>query len=272
MSSDVALLCVSAAGREPHYFGPSSAISFSRIASQSMGLHQSPAASASAPDESETAPRSARKLSYPPPTTGAALAKAYFDNVHSQYPFLHRPTFDSMAHQCHRDWSAASEPGALPAFFVLMVYAIGSLALGPKHSEDAEIFYAAAMDRSQSVFDADNLESLQAVLACAVYSVRSPVGASLWKISGLAIRTCIELGYHRSAERFRQSSDAITKEISKRCFWVAYDIDRTISFTLGRPTAIPDHAIDAEVSEVQRPRRANGVPQSTMLRSKRSTR
>uniref|UniRef100_A0A0B7KIT9 Zn(2)-C6 fungal-type domain-containing protein n=1 Tax=Bionectria ochroleuca TaxID=29856 RepID=A0A0B7KIT9_BIOOC len=31
LSSDVALLCLSAAGREPHYFGPSSALSFSRI-------------------------------------------------------------------------------------------------------------------------------------------------------------------------------------------------------------------------------------------------
>ncbi|GKT56666.1 fungal specific transcription factor [Colletotrichum tofieldiae] len=31
LSSEVALLCLSAAGREPHYFGPSSAVSFSRI-------------------------------------------------------------------------------------------------------------------------------------------------------------------------------------------------------------------------------------------------
>lgn len=38
LSSEVAFLCLSAAGREPHYFGPSSAVSFSRIAGATMGL------------------------------------------------------------------------------------------------------------------------------------------------------------------------------------------------------------------------------------------
>ncbi|CAG9951451.1 unnamed protein product [Clonostachys rosea f. rosea IK726] len=36
LSSDVALLCLSAAGREPHYFGPSSALSFSRIVTSGL--------------------------------------------------------------------------------------------------------------------------------------------------------------------------------------------------------------------------------------------
>ncbi|KAF7191361.1 Positive regulator of purine utilization [Pseudocercospora fuligena] len=249
VSTDVALLCVSAAGREPHYFGPSSAISFSRIASQSMGLHPSLGASPLTVDDDDSEVRDNRKLIFPSRIAGAALSRAYFENVAPQYPFLHRPTFDSWEERCHEQWANADAPPTshLPIFFVLMVYAIGSLALGPKHYDEAEAFYAAAMDRSQPVFDMDNLESLQAILACAVYSVRSPVGASLWKISGLAIRTCVELGYHRSTEKFHQSADSLTREISKRCFWTAYDIDRSISFILGRPTAIPDHAIDAEL-------------------------
>jgi hypothetical protein len=71
------------------------------------------------------------------------------------------------------------------------------------------------------------------------------------KISGMAMRHCIELGYHRSTERYRNSVDSLTKEISKRCFWVAYDIDRVASFILGRPASISDNAIDVEV--LQRP-------------------
>lgn len=63
----------------------------------------------------------------------------------------------------------------------------------------------------------------------------------------MAIRHCIELGYHRSAERYHRNTDALTKEMSKRCFWVAYDIDRVVAFTLGRPVGIPDDSIDAEV-------------------------
>jgi hypothetical protein len=67
------------------------------------------------------------------------------------------------------------------------------------------------------------------------------------KISGMAIRHCIELGYHRSADRYRRHVDPLTKEMSKRCFWVAYDIDRVAAFILGRPVGIPDELIDAEV-------------------------
>jgi hypothetical protein len=63
----------------------------------------------------------------------------------------------------------------------------------------------------------------------------------------MAIRHCIELGYHRSAERYRRHVDPLTKEMSKRCFWVAYDIDRVAAFILGRPVGIPDELIDAEV-------------------------
>lgn len=67
------------------------------------------------------------------------------------------------------------------------------------------------------------------------------------KSSGLAIRHCIELGYHRSAAHCRPHADALTVEMSKRIFWVAYDLDRVAAFTLGRPFGIPDEMIDVEV-------------------------
>ena len=105
VSTDVALLCVSAAGREPHYFGPSSAISFSRIASQALGLHTGAGASAAGTDSSDNDVREARTLTYPSRTAGAALSKAYFENVHPQYPFLHVKTFETWARKCHEQWA-----------------------------------------------------------------------------------------------------------------------------------------------------------------------
>lgn len=67
------------------------------------------------------------------------------------------------------------------------------------------------------------------------------------RISGVAIRYCVELGYHRSVNRYRKQTNPLVAEMSKRCFWVAYDIDRVASFILGRPVGIPDDCIDAEV-------------------------
>jgi hypothetical protein len=123
-----------------------------------------------------------------------------------------------------------------------------------------------ALDHISPLLAIDSLESLQSILCCAVYSIRSPVGASLWcyllpyhkrssinrlrrKISGMSIQNCIELGYHRSAEIYRRDADTLAKELSKRCFWVAYDIDRVAAFRLGRPVGIPEEAIDVEVCD-----------------------
>lgn len=122
-----------------------------------------------------------------------------------------------------------------------------------------------ALDHISPVLSSDGLESIQCILSCAVYSIRSPVGVSLWyatffvvtvclaahalrrKISGMAIRHSIDLGYHRSTEYHHRSADTLTKEMIKRCFWVAYDVDRVAAFTLGRPVGIPEAAIDVEV-------------------------
>jgi len=129
------------------------------------------------------------------------------------------------------------------------------------------MYFSWALDRIGPLLHMDGLHSIQALLCCAVYSIRSYNGASLWyvlprgngiisqvmadgpnrNISGMAIRQCVELGYHRSTEKYRTRADTLSKEISKRCFWVAYDLDCVASFILGRPKGIPDNAIDVEV-------------------------
>ncbi|KXH27020.1 hypothetical protein CSIM01_12595 [Colletotrichum simmondsii] len=253
LSSEVALLCLSAAGREPHYFGPSSAVSFSRIVSATMGLASTGGSSqhSHAGPGKDINPEVVREvpLRLPSPTLRANLSEAYFNNIHPQYPFLHKPTFQIWEETCLKaslDGDLSSVNGST-LFFVLMVYSIGSLVLGQNHYDAAEAYYSMALDHISAVLDLDSLESIQAILACAVYSIRSPVGVSLWKVSGMAIRHCIELGYHRSAERYHKNTDALTKEMSKRCFWVAYDIDRVVAFTLGRPVGIPDDSVDVEL-------------------------
>jgi hypothetical protein len=252
LSTEVALLCLSAAGREPHYFGPSCAVSFSRIVSATMGLPKRAGSSQhSAPMPEDHSPEVHRtvSISFPSPHLAATLSQAYFKNIHPQYPFLHKATFKAWEDLCMRANLAGDLDSVddLPLFFVLMVYAIGSLALGPAHRDSAEAYYSMALDHQAVVLDIDGLESIQSVLCCAVFSIRSPIGASLWKISGMAIRHCIELGYHRSVAKYRKLTDPLSAEMSRRCFWVAYDIDRVAAFILGRPFGIPDDVIDVEL-------------------------
>jgi hypothetical protein len=127
LSSEVALLCLNAAGGEPHYFGPSSAVSFSRIVSATMGL-KGEGSSCSPRDfeENEEIPpiiRPTRVPRLPSPSVSANLSRAYFNNIHPQYPFLHRPTFLKWEQDiCDVNQSGDnSAAGDIPLFFVLMV-------------------------------------------------------------------------------------------------------------------------------------------------------
>ncbi|EEA19007.1 conserved hypothetical protein [Talaromyces marneffei ATCC 18224] len=249
LSNEVALLCLGAAGREPQYFGPSSAVHFSRIVGSTLRLPRRGGTGSHYSNASDSATRrTARYLGFPDTATMAKLSEAYFSNIHPQYPFLHQPTFRAMEQECleaslRNNINAASESSL---FFVLMVRHFLSCFITPS-KQTPQGYYAMALNYIAHLLDMDNLLSIQAMLCCAVYSVRSQAGVSLWKISGMAMRHCVELGYHRSTERYRNSVDTLTKEISKRCFWVAYDIDLVASFILGRPAGISDSAIDVEL-------------------------
>lgn len=98
-----------------------------------------------------------------------------------------------------------------------------------------------------------------------MYSLRSLTGPSLWyerrsevinappdllpdrKLSGLALRQCIELGYHRSVKRYAPPANMLQHELRKRVFWVAHGLDCTVALRLGRPLGIHVQDIDAEL-------------------------
>lgn len=124
LSSEVALLCLSAAGREPHFFGASSAVSFSRIVSATMGLEKS----GSRTDSSQHSVADVRRtnnflfetqsshrvpIRFPTSEMKASLSEAYFRNIHPQYPFLHRPTFEKWENEC---WRAVADGTHLTVF------------------------------------------------------------------------------------------------------------------------------------------------------------
>lgn len=206
LSADVALLCLTAAGKEPHYFGPSSAVTFSRVVSAAMNLPNNVRGSRASTtnfDHGGSGWGFARPclVTFPSGPLGTALSQAYFNNIHPQYPFLHRPTFQFWEEMCFRadDSGDISNAGDIAQFFVWMVcisgfpcngsgsnstqvYAIASLTLGPAHYDTAESYYHMALAHQPSVLELDSIESIQSLLCCAVYSVRSPAGVSLWYV------------------------------------------------------------------------------------------
>ena len=134
LSAEVALLCLNAAGREPHYFGPSSAVSFSRIVSAAMNLPKKVGSSQRSTVEADNIGWSATRpvpVNFPLPGLASKLSAVYFDNFHPQYPFLHRPTFQLWEEACIKANASGNLPivGDIPLFFVWMVWNVLVLAL-----------------------------------------------------------------------------------------------------------------------------------------------
>lgn len=67
------------------------------------------------------------------------------------------------------------------------------------------------------------------------------------KLAGLALRQCIDLGYHRNSKHFNARTDPLRLELRKRVFWCAYVMETQAAVMLGRPHGIPYQEVDAEV-------------------------
>lgn len=95
LASKAGLLSLNAAGAEPHYLGPSSTFAFSRLINAS--LRQVTSKSPRRPNVSnQSGPEPSEMLApcpLPEYKVAVKLSNAYFSNIHSQYPFLHEPTF-----------------------------------------------------------------------------------------------------------------------------------------------------------------------------------
>lgn len=103
LASDVALLALNATGREPHYFGPSSALSFARIAGSVFKLNRAQDSSQADQEIDEATDhnqRRRRRVDFPSPSAALRISAAYFANIHPQYPFLHEPAFRRWEGEC----------------------------------------------------------------------------------------------------------------------------------------------------------------------------
>jgi hypothetical protein len=91
-----------------------------------------------------------------------------------------------------------------------------------------------------------SVQTIQILLLLAMYGLRAPRGPGAWPLVGIAMRMCIELGMHRKTIGV-PGRDAETEDHLRCIFWSCYCLDRQTSIILGRPFALADQDIDAEL-------------------------
>jgi hypothetical protein len=191
----------------------------------------------------------ASPIALPERSVVTALSKSYFDQVHPQFPFLHRPTYLEWEEGVLKAREEGKTPDPARLFFIFAVTAVGALTSSLSGDCLPERLYASAEMLFEHVMRLNSLASIQAILSCAMYSIRSPVGVSVWTLSGLALRQCIELGFYRKIPWSNKvESDLLKSQTRVRVFWCSYNLDRAAAVTLGRPVGIADCDIDVDVS------------------------
>jgi hypothetical protein len=241
------LILGSEENKEPHYLGPSSGLSIaeclSRIVHNAVGSKLLPINASNQPDSMVG---SQSKVAPPDDKIGDQILDAYFKNMHIRLPFLDHSEI------LHLHANRHQSPGPSPQeqfgrFKIFMVYAIGAAILQMTETYDStppNDFLVTALQFDPTLRESLSITSIEAMMLLVLYNLRSSSNSSVWYMIGLAMRICVDFGFHREA-RYQNLSPR-EAQLRRRLFWSVYIIERYTAWSLGRPFSIAEEEVDAE--------------------------
>ncbi|KAF7517657.1 hypothetical protein G7054_g13738 [Neopestalotiopsis clavispora] len=183
-------------------------------------------------------------LSLPSPAEARTLVDTYFATTGVLFPFVHKATFMDTFEQARRENFRTLRRSWLALLNIILAMATTIESTLYVSAADraarAEMFFA----RSEALcikatMSGTTLETVQTLLLMGLYLQGSNRSVKTWNIHGLAVKAAFHLGLH-SNEFSRKFSD-IDREIRARTWFGCIVLDRTLSMTFGRPSAIPDN-------------------------------
>ncbi|KAH7097069.1 fungal-specific transcription factor domain-containing protein [Auriculariales sp. MPI-PUGE-AT-0066] len=181
----------------------------------------------------------------PPPNEMTAYLNAYFDQMNTYMPILHRPVFERQL----RNADTMRDPHFIAV--VLLLCAIGSNLLastsqttgGPssvgwEYLDQVEPFFRVRTSSTPRLVD------VQIFLFGAIFTGAANLGqpSTTWMLFGIGLRLAFQAGAHR--QNAYSEHPNLIDELWKRTFWTMIILDRFMSSALGRPSAAPDEAFD----------------------------
>lgn len=237
------------------YIGASSSITLSRMVGSLVRGNDSLRASRTtspqpdghlSPKSYSDAPASAEHwavdMARIPQDVADRLLRGYLKHISTRWPIL-RSTYIRDLHSRRANLFNSYEKSILH-----LVYASGGRFLettGETGAFHCEQHHLSGMQYLDELIQGHDVRSVQLLIMLGIYSLRDPKGPGAWTYMGLAMRTCIDLGMHRRPPAGKYLH--LENEMRKRIFWTCYCLDRQISIVLGRPFAISDRDIDAEL-------------------------
>ncbi|CAG9990004.1 unnamed protein product [Clonostachys byssicola] len=240
---------------EPRFVGTSSGVTLAKaiLGSLECNMPVSPSVrSSQEPNMNVLLPRSSPPL--PSKESATYLIDIYFQCRTPHLPLMERADIlrcVQNAYQAHDNEAATvAQRKSRDVFITLMIFAISCCGLkgqvGRGASDRSESFFHSAVQCLDSTIGtaANDTKTLTDILLLAQYVSLSPSKGNLWTLSGLAIRACIELGFHWETNLVLRITQAQLNE-RRRLFWAAYYFDRLLVVTIGRPLGIEEQSLGA---------------------------
>lgn len=177
----------------------------------------------------------------PPLQEAEKLLDNYFTRFHIHHTFLLR---HDVLDVFGRVYDQSEPHAAMPQdyFRLLMVFAISATTMyrAGLCSEHPYGYFIAAEKYLNNIPLVRGLHAIENLLLVARFGMYHHIGTSLWEISQVCIRQCIELRLHKKSLR---SLEPLAEQHQRRIFWECYVLDRYSSGILGRPFAIAEEEI-----------------------------
>lgn len=206
----------------------------------------------------------------PDQTTARVLVEAFFINTHGLVQIFEHHRFMDEVERCYSD-PLSTEPSWL--CLLNLVFAIGLTMATPlsgstealvieklrsEHLDRAEVFYlnAKALSDPMNGLEDQDFWSVQALLLMSVYMLAKSKRNTAFALVGMATRSAQALGLHREETMVIFGPE---EQQARRNLWRSlFVVDRLLSCSLGRPTAISESDCSGDtLHPAQAPRAAD---------------
>jgi hypothetical protein len=247
---------------QPRFLGPSSGITLARMvmasirtdALQAVPLFSKQKAHNYSPPTSAPGPASTQSTSSSLPPRHAAdhLVDVYFQYRTPHLPIVERSHVELAIESAYLAMNSDQPPGRTAERDIFTTYMVFAIALcnvtnpsgGTGRVMQSEGCFRSAIVWVEKVitYSKSDLETLRAVLLLAQFVSMCPWQGSLWHLTGIALRLCIDIGLHWESEEQPLNMDPQMIYERRRLWYSAYHFDRVLGITLGRPFGITDES------------------------------
>ncbi|KAB8204063.1 hypothetical protein BDV34DRAFT_122643 [Aspergillus parasiticus] len=190
--------------------------------------------------------------SLPPAEEALAVFNNYLNGPQVLNPFLLRRDVQRLYHSAFstgQTGPSSQKPDHLTkhdAFRTFMILAVGSIMLYRSgfHKHHPYGYFLTALQYIDTNMLSRGLDSIQDLLLVVRFGIYHHIGTSIWELTTLCMRICIEQGLHKLPRpAMRRKISLLQEQLQRRVFWECYIISQYSSITLDRPAAIAERDI-----------------------------